>query len=158
MLLTVLATAFMVARFAAKYTTANKVNITSDDALLVAALVGASQGLPSIQEDSHPAAAHVFALRWSNLGYVPVARLSEHGILMALAITLGGAGEHAYALTKSQLEVTAMIFWICQFPHAVALTLVRWALVVFLIRTFFARVTSSRLRSTAYCCLGFSMA
>ncbi|KAL5376137.1 hypothetical protein DPSP01_010729 [Paraphaeosphaeria sporulosa] len=122
--LTVLATAFVVARFAAKCITANQINLTSDDALLAAALL---------------------------LMYTLFA-----GAI--LAITLGNAGEHAYALTNSQLEVTAMVFWICQFPHAVALTLVRWALIVFLIRCFLTRVTLSRLRSTAYSCLGFSMA
>lgn len=46
------------------------------------------------------------------------------------------------------MKLTHQIFWICHFPHAVGLTLVRLALVLFLIRTFFARVTYFRLRST----------
>ncbi|KAK7180060.1 hypothetical protein PSPO01_13854 [Paraphaeosphaeria sporulosa] len=84
--LTVLATAFVVARFAAKCITANQINLTSDDALLAAALL---------------------------LMYTLFA-----GAI--LAITLGNAGEHAYALTNSQLEVTAMMGPYC-FPHPVLL-------------------------------------
>jgi hypothetical protein len=79
--LTALATAFVAVRFVAKHIT--KVNFTKDDALLVAALVSAFQGslYPEPLKDSHAAAAHVCALRWSNLGYVmPV--LSEDGILI----------------------------------------------------------------------------
>lgn len=34
------------------------------------------------------------------------------------------------------------ILWILQFPHAVALTLVRWAICVFFIRTFFTNMFS----------------
>lgn len=41
--LAVLASTFMVARFAAKYITVHRVNLTSDDALLAAALVSAVQ-------------------------------------------------------------------------------------------------------------------
>lgn len=72
--LTVLATAFMVARFAAKYTTAKKLNFTSDDALLIAALVSALQPLPVPPESN---TTHTLQLLMDSLFAVAILGMSS---------------------------------------------------------------------------------
>ncbi|KAF2689526.1 hypothetical protein K458DRAFT_384164 [Lentithecium fluviatile CBS 122367] len=74
-----------------------------------------------------------------------------------VAVTVGKVGYHMSTLTQDDLEVTFMILWVLQFPHAIGLTLVRWAIVVFFMRTFFTHMFP-RLRRAAFSCLVLSIA
>ncbi|KAJ4297746.1 hypothetical protein N0V90_005641 [Kalmusia sp. IMI 367209] len=88
---TTLATAFVAARLASKWL--KKTDFTLDDVLLLAALVGDIEGRrpPGLDADIHQL-----------LMYMLLA-----GAI--IAVTIGHAGEPVSALTKPQLEATAMV-------------------------------------------------